>query len=260
MIDQFKNLKRYSFLLQELVKKGIKLKYRRSYLGILWSMLEPLLYMIVLTIVFGTLLGHDEKSYPVYILSGRLLYSFFNGATKSCLTSIRKNAGMIKKVYVPKYIYPMSCVLIDFAIFLLSLPVLFVVSLVLGVYPSVSTLFCIIPLLNLLMLTYGVGMILATVGVFFRDMEYIWSVATTLIMYLSAIFYKPKRIFKHGGMAVYMLKVNPLFDIIDNFRSGIFGESINWHYTLYSTVFAVVSLIIGLFVFKKRQDDFILHL
>ena len=110
------NLRQYQFLLSELVKKGIKLKYRRSYLGILWSMLEPLLSMVVLTIVFGTLYGNTDKTFPVYILSGRLLYSFYSSATKAALKSIRSNAAMIKKVYVPKYLYPLSTVIYNYII------------------------------------------------------------------------------------------------------------------------------------------------
>ncbi|MDE5965282.1 MAG: ABC transporter permease, partial [Lachnospiraceae bacterium] len=106
MIEQLKNFKRYSFLLQELVKKGIKLKYRRSYLGILWSLLEPLLTMTVLTLVFGKLLGRGNRDFPVYVLSGRLLYSFFSSSTSACVKSVRVNAAMIKKIYVPKYVYP----------------------------------------------------------------------------------------------------------------------------------------------------------
>ena len=104
-IDSFVN---YRFLLSELVKKGIKLKYRRSYLGIIWSLLEPLCTMIVLTVVFGTILGNRTKEFSVYILCGRLLFSFYSTATKAALTSIRKNASMIKKVYVPKYLYTLS--------------------------------------------------------------------------------------------------------------------------------------------------------
>ena len=93
------NFMQYRFLLSELVKKGIKLKYRRSYLGMIWSMLEPLLTMIVLTIVFGTLYGNTDRTFPVYILTGRLLYSFFSQSTKAALKSIRQNSAMIKKVY-----------------------------------------------------------------------------------------------------------------------------------------------------------------
>ena len=102
----------------ELVKKGIKLKYRRSYLGIIWSLLEPVMTTIVLTIVFGTLYGNKDHTFPLYILSGRLLYSYFAQGTKVSLKSIRQNSAMIKKVYVPKYLYPLSSVLYNFIIFL----------------------------------------------------------------------------------------------------------------------------------------------
>ena len=158
------------YLLAELVKKGIKLKYRRSYLGILWSLLEPILTTIVLTIVFGTLFDNSNKTFPVYILSGRLLYSFFSSGTKACAKSIRSNAGMIKKVYVPKYLYPMSSVLFNYIIFLISLIVMIPLMVFCHVKPTWSLLLVIFPLILLLMITFGVGMVLATVTVFFRDM------------------------------------------------------------------------------------------
>ena len=107
------NLIQYKFLLSELVKKGIKLKYRRSYLGIVWSLLEPLLTMLVLTVVFGTLYGNTDRTFPVYILTGRLLYGYYSTSTKSALKSIRANSAMIKKVYVPKYLYPLSTVIFN---------------------------------------------------------------------------------------------------------------------------------------------------
>ena len=131
---------RYRFLLGELVKKGIKLKYRRSYLGIIWSLLEPLLTMIVLTIVFGTLFGNKDRTFPVYILTGRLLYTFYSSATKAALKSVRANSAMIKKVYVPKYLYPLSSVLFNYVIFLISLIVLVPVGAVLGVEPTLYML------------------------------------------------------------------------------------------------------------------------
>ena len=105
---------RYRNLLFELVKKGIKLKYRRSYLGIIWSLLEPVMTTIVLTIVFGTLYGNKDHTFPLYILSGRLLYSYFAQGTKVSLKSIRQNSAMIKKVYVPKYLYPLSSVPVSY--------------------------------------------------------------------------------------------------------------------------------------------------
>ena len=252
------NFLQYRFLLSELVKKGIKLKYRRSYLGIVWSMLEPLLTMIVLTIVFGTLYGNTDRTFPVYILTGRLLYSFFSQATKAALKSIRQNSAMIKKVYVPKYLYPLSSVLINYVIFLISLIVLAIVSIVLGVKPTVYLIQAPIALILILIMSYGVGMILATIGVFFRDMEYLWSVALMLVMYTCAIFYYPTKLLKSGW--AWILKYNPLYCVIDIFRCSVFGEMMNIHYFEYALGFSIVMILIGLFCFKKKQDDFILYI
>ena len=249
------NFMQYQFLLSELVKKGIKLKYRRSYLGMIWSLLEPLLTMIVLTIVFGTLYGNTDKTFPVYILTGRLLYSFFSQATKAALKSIRQNSAMIKKVYVPKYLYPLSSVLFNYVIFLISLIVLAVVSVVLGVKPTTHLWQSLVALVLILFISYGCGMILATIGVFFRDMEYLWSVALMLVMYTCAIFYYPSKLLKSGW--AWILKYNPLYCVIDIFRSGVFGEPMNIDYLIYTVAFAVLSMLIG---FKKKQDDFILYI
>ena len=252
------NFMQYQFLLSELVKKGIKLKYRRSYLGMIWSLLEPLLTMIVLTIVFGTLYGNTDKTFPVYILTGRLLYSFFSQATKAALKSIRQNSAMIKKVYVPKYLYPLSSVLFNYVIFLISLIVLAVVSVVLGVKPTTHLWQSLVALVLILFISYGCGMILATIGVFFRDMEYLWSVALMLVMYTCAIFYYPSKLLKSGW--AWILKYNPLSCVIDIFRSGVFGEPMNIDYLIYTVAFAVLSMLIGLICFKKKQDDFILYI
>ena len=220
------NLRQYQFLLSELVKKGIKLKYRRSYLGILWSMLEPLLSMVVLTIVFGTLYGNTDKTFPVYILSGRLLYSFYSSATKAALKSIRSNAAMIKKVYVPKYLYPLSTVIYNYIIFLISLVVLAIVGVILGVKPTIYLLQA--------------------------------PVALMLIMYTCAIFYYPSKLLKSGW--AWILKFNPLYCTIQIFRSAIFGEPMYAPYVIYAAAFSVVITIIGLVCFKKKQDNFILYI
>ena len=236
------NFKKYRFLLWELVKKGVKLKYRRSYLGILWTLLEPLMTMIVLSVVFGTLFGNKDPHFPVYILCGRLMYSFFSSATNGAMKAIRTNSGMIKKVYVPKYIYPLSSVLFNYIIFAISLIVLVVVSIVLKVYPTV----------------YLLQAILSTMAVFFRDLEYLWSVGLMIIMYASAIFYKPDRLLKSGFG--WILKCNPLYLLIHNFRQAVFGMPMNMKFLAASVVFAIVSVIVGLVFFYKKQDEFILHI
>ncbi|MBE5954267.1 MAG: ABC transporter permease [Lachnospiraceae bacterium] len=253
-----KEVLQYKNLFFELVRKGIKLKYRRSYLGVIWSMIEPLLTMIVLTIVFGTLLGHHEKTFPVYILSGRLIYSLFSQSSTTALKSIRQNEGLIKKVYVPKMLYPMSAVVFNYILFVISLVVLATVSLVLGVYPTMRVLMVIVPLGVLFVMSLGVGLILSTLGTFFRDLEYLWNVALMLVMYASAIFYYPDTILNSN--VSWILRFNPLFCVISNFRSCIFGENIDVWMLSYAAVFAVVSVIVGYVIFDKNKNKFILHL
>ena len=165
---------------------------------------------------------------------------------------------MIKKVYVPKYIYPLSSVLFNYVIFLISLIVLAVVSVVLGVEPTIYLVQIPIALILLLLQAYGCGMILATIGVFFRDMEYLWSVALMIIMYTCAIFYYPSRLLKSGFS--WILKYNPLYCTISIFRSAIFGEMMNMHYFEYALGFGVAAIVVGLICFKKKQDEFILYI
>ena len=260
---------KYRYLLVELVKKGIKLKYRRSYLGLVWTLLEPLLTMIVLTFVFGRMLGRGGGSigpelYPVYVLCGRLLYSCFSSASKVGMRSIRSNQAMIKKVYVPKYLYPLSSVIYNYIIFLLSLIVLAVVGIVLGIPATWHIIEIIFPIIVLLVLCIAAALFLSTVCVFFRDVEYLWDVLLMLIMYCSAIFYFPDRL--GSEMVKKVIQLNPLYCIIENFRHVILvGESIfsspqEIFMLVYSGVFSLIALVIGIIVFKKNQDKFVLHL
>jgi ABC-2 type transport system permease protein len=251
------NFAKYRFLLGELVKKGITLKYRRSYLGILWTLVEPLLTMVVLTLVFGTLFGNKDRTFPVYILSGRLMYSFFSNSTKVAMKSIRTHSSMIKKVYVPKYMYPLASILSDYITFLISLIVLVLVGVVLKVQPTLHLLQAVVPLLILPLMCYGLGLILATLSVFFRDLEYIWSVALMLVMYTSAIFYEPERIIKAGYG--WLLEINPLYSVVINFRNAIFGQALDQRALLLSIAYSIGFMIIGMFMFYKKQDEFILH-
>ncbi len=271
---------RYRYLLKELVIKGIKLKYRRSYLGLIWTLLEPLLTSMVLAFVFGNMLqrGGDVKSdmpFTLYILAGRLIYSCFASCTKISMRSIRANQAMIKKVYVPKYLYPMSTVLYNYVLFLLSLIVLVIMMVFFTVtdktYTAVinlNSLQIFIPLLILFIGCVGAGLMLSTVCVFFRDLEYLWDVILMLIMYCSGVFYF---VTEKMGMAHSLIKFNPLYCVISNVRTIIAGKSIFTSFDLYAgyselkmMVYAlglsVISLVVGVFMFKKHQDNFILHI
>lgn len=253
------NFNKYRFLLIELIKKDIKLKYRRSYLGILWTLLEPIFTTIVLWFVFSKIFERGGENFPVYILTGRLLYTFFANSTKAAMKSIRSNSAMIKKVYVPKYIYPLSSIFSNFVTFLISMIVLALAMIVFKVNVTVYILQAIVPLFLALVLSTGVGMILATLAVFFRDLEYLWSVILMMVMYGSAIFYDvTDDKFVHVGR---VLKIgNPLFDVIVNFRDAVFGRPLSMDSLLIAAIYSFGALIVGILLFYRQQDKFILNI
>lgn len=257
MKNLFLTFKKYHFLLYQLVKKDIQLKYRNSYLGVLWTLLEPLLTMMVLVLVFSKLY-HNTKDFPVYILTGRLLYSFFSNTTRSALKSVRANSGMIKKVYVPKYMYPCASVLSGYIQFLISLVILAAVMVYCGITPTWHLLEAVFPLTIVFVMTMGAGLWLSTLAVFFRDLEYLWGVVLMLLMYACAIFYKVETVIGENNQ--WLFRLNPLYAVIENFRDSIYGNAMNLQVMLYSLIFSVGLFLSGIVVFYKNQDKFILHL
>jgi len=254
------NLKKYRYLLYELIKKDIKLKYRSSVLGILWTLLEPLLTMIVLTLVFSNMFGKGDDNFPVYILCGRLMYGYFSNGTKTALKSIRKHGTMIGKVYIPKYMYPLASIISSYVIFLISLLVLVGVAIVQKLHINLYILQAIIPLLIIAVMTMGVGLLLATLDVFFRDLEYLWTVALMLIMYTCAIFYKVENLKNQAN--AWIFKINPLYSVIVMFRDAVFGRSImaeDSYHLYFSLAFSLGIFLIGGIVFWWKQDEFILY-
>ncbi|EHJ02137.1 ABC-2 type transporter [Clostridium sp. DL-VIII] len=258
MITQVKTFYNYRALLWEFVKKDIKLKYRNSVLGIFWSMINPLLVMIVLTFIFSDLFKNKIPNFPVYILSGKLLYDFFSLSTNQCLTSITGKSSLIKKIYVPKYLYPLSRVISSFIMFIISFAPLITIMIIMNVPLNKITPLAIYPLISLFFTALGIGLFLATVNVFFRDMEHLYSVVLLMIMYMSAIFYSADIIPKNY---IVILRFNPIFPLISVFRDCIlYGKittSDNW---ILCAIYPVVAMIIGLIAFYKNQDKFIFHI
>ena len=254
----FANFLKYRFLLMELVKRDIKIKYRRSVLGIFWSFLNPLLFMIVLTLIFSVFFARDIPNFPVYLLIGRIVFDLYAQGSKAAMNSIKRNSAIIKKVYIPKYMYSLSSVLSNFVTFALSLIVLFMVMIATNAPFTIYILFAILPIVLLLMFTIGAGLILATVTVFFRDMEHLYGVFITLLMYGSAIFY-PIEIVPENYRIFFEL--NPVYAFISLFRdSFLYGRAFEPTTLLYAAVSAIVLLVVGIVVFYKYQDKFILYI
>lgn len=254
----FANFQKYQYLLNELVKKDIQVKYRNSTLGIVWSFLEPLLTMIIMTIIFQFIFQRSIPNFPVYYLIGRVAFELFSLGTVGAMKSIISNAGIIKSVYVPKYLYALSSILSGFVIFLMSLVILVAVMIATQVQFTIFMIFAVLPIIVLLIMTIGIGLILATITVFFRDIEHLYGVFIMLLMYASAIFY-PANIIPEKYQII--LAINPVYAVIDCLRTVLLnGMLYNPLTLLYATVWAIGSLIIGMAIFYKYQNRFLLYL
>ena len=254
MFDTFAEKK---FLLKELVKKELTSKYKDSVLGILWSFFNPLLIMLVFTAIFSMLFGRQIQNYPVYFLSGRLLYDFFNAGTKGAMRSIKRNGNLIKKIYVPKYMFSVSAVLYEFTNFLISFVILIGVMVVTGAtfYPTI--IYGILPVSLMLILIFGVGLILAVCNTYFTDVGHLYNVFTLLLMYSSALFY-PMEIVPSQIQRIFTL--NPVYLAISSFRQCIYGVVPTTSTLLYLAAFAFTTLGIGILLFKIYEKKLVLRI
>lgn len=257
MKQNIRNFIKYKDLLVELIIKDIKLKYKNSILGVLWSMLDPLLTMIVLTVVFGAIFTKDIPNFPVYVLIGRIVYSFFQQATNASMDAIIANKQLIKKIYVPKYFFPLAKVCSTFITFLISFIPLLGVMLVTGMKFYITNLLIIFPLIYLLGISLGIGLFLCTIRVFFGDIKHLYSVFLIMLMYMTPIFY-PVDIVKEEFLGIIIL--NPLWTLLNMFRDVLMYNTIpSMQSHLISISFMLVSLIGGFIAFYKGQDKFIFH-
>lgn len=252
------NFMKYKDLMLELVRKDIKLKYRNSFLGILWSVLNPLLFMLVLTIIFSELFSSSIEYFALYVLIGRLIYACFSETTNYAMQSIVSNASLIKKVYVPKYFFPLSRVSSSYINSLLAMISIVPVMFLSGIHFSWVNLSIIFPLLYLLLFSIGIGLILSTIYVFFRDLQHIYSLALVIVMYTSAIFY-PADIIPERFMP--LIQLNPIFTIIEMFRDALIYQTLpSVASNLFCLVYSLIFICFGLFLFYKKQDKFIFYL
>lgn len=249
---------RYRFLIKQLVSRDFKTKYKRSVLGMAWSFLNPLMTMCVQYIVFSTLFKSSTPNYPVYLLSGIVFFNFFNEAVNMGMTSIIGNASLIKKVYMPKYIYPVSRILSSLVNFGLALIPLLLVMILTGTPPRPALLLLLFDVLCLVGFVIGMGLILATCMTFFQDTQFLWGVVSMMWMYLTPIFYTESII---PAKFLTLFHMNPLYQYITFARiciiDGVSPEPMAY---LWCVLSSMVVLVLGIFVFKKNQDKFVLYL
>lgn len=252
------NMKKYRGLLKQLVSRDIKLKYRRSILGYLWSILNPLLTMLILTFVFSHFFKYSISNYPVYYLCGNVVFSYFSFATKQSCFAVLSNASLIKKVYLPKYIFVFSKITSGFVDYIFSLVALIIVMIATRSPFSFYNLLFVIPSIELYVFCLGLGLFLAQANVFFRDTQYLYGVFITALTYLTPLFY-PIDILP--DMVRYLVEhFNPLFVYVDMFRQCVYAnQMISINSIGIGAVWAFVAMLIGSLFFRAKQKDFILY-
>ena len=253
----FEGLKRRRFLFEELVKRDFKKKYKRTILGMGWSMLSPLLMLLVMKIVFEQFFGRTVNHYTTYLFCGLLVFNWFSESTGGGMRSLFGNSGIFTKVNVPKYLFLFSVNIRVLLNFFLTLLVFFAFCALDHVPFTWRFLFLLYPIATHLLFSVGIGMVLSALFVFFRDIDYLWSVALQLLMYGSAIFYLTDTF---PPKAKFMFALNPVYRHIAYFRQIVLSGSVpslEAHLTLLG--FAVAAFLAGAFMYKRYNTKFLYY-
>ena len=258
-IGKFRRFFAFDELLKQLIIRDVKLKYRRSYLGYLWSILNPLMLMMVLVVVFSNLFRFDIPNFPLYMISGQFLFNFMTEATNMSVGSITGNSALIKKTYVPKYIFTVSKVGSSLVNLFFSLGALLLVMIFTDAEFSWNLLFFPVIILEVFIFSLGLGLWLSAITVFFRDIQYLWGVFISMWMYLTPLFY-PVSIIPEEYQELYK-NANPMYGYIEQFRDIVLYAKFPQTESIligFSTAFII--LILGAWYFNKKQDEFILYI
>ncbi len=261
------NFKRYQFLMSQLITRDFKVKYKRSVLGVVWSLLYPVLMMTVMAMVFSQMFRFSVEgiNYLVYLMTGIVMFQYFSEATNNAMTSVVGNFGLINKVYIPKYIFPVAkCIFVGINFVLTLIPWLILIILTqfgLGTYPaSINWYYLLIPYIFLcfFLFTVGIGLLLSCISVFLRDMFYIYGIILTIWNYFTPVFYSIDIL---PASLQTLFKFNPLYQFITSVRSIVlYGARPSITTLVILGLIGVGTLLIGAFVFKKKQDKFIYYI
>lgn len=249
--------KKYNFLLGQLVSRDFKTRYKRSVLGVLWSMLNPLLTMAVQYLVFANLFRWDIDNYAVYLLSGTVIFNFFSEATQQSLGAITGSASLITKVYMPTYVFPVSKVLSAYINLGFSTLALYCIIFLQGMPLNIYHLLIPLNYLTLGMFSCGLGMILAAMMVYFRDTQFIYNVLIVLWTYMTPLFY-PVTIIPNSLMRFY--RFNPMYQYVSFFRTIILDAKLpSLEQFVFCGGYGIGMLLLGIWIFRKMKRNFVLY-
>ncbi len=241
-----------------LVWQQLILRYRRTLLGYLWSLINPLLMMSIMAVVFSTLFKADLKTFTVFLFAGMIPWNFFSSVVIQSSSAFINNEGLIKKIYLPKIIFPLSICLSLLVDSVLSFFTLFIIILAIGGTLSWAVFFLPIAYLLLLLFSFGIGLIMSVATVFFRDLQHIIVIAMQGLFFLTPIFYKRDAI---TGKVQWLVNINPITTFIDLFRSPLYHATLPTLTVIIKAVaFAVLAMTIGLFFFLKQEKKVVFRL
>lgn len=252
------------FILQQLVNKDFKLRYRRSVLGVVWSVLNPLLMMIVMSFVFSYFLrGSNVENYPLYLIVGNVTFGLMNEATSTGLRSIIDAAPLLKKVKVDRWVFPVQKVLSAVVNFALSLIAVVIVMLFFRIAPTWHLIWMVPALLLLMVFCIGLSLLIGSLAVFFRDMIHLWSVLLTAWTYLTPIFWDLSLLTNSSApwFVIAVVKINPMYNFIDMMRCAIvYQTNPGLSVVLLAVFWATLALVLGVLVFRRTEHKFILYI
>jgi len=245
-------------VLWQLTRQQIILRYRRTFLGYFWTLLNPILMMSVMAVVFATLFKQDLKTFTVFLFSGMIAWNCFNAIVVQSGKSFIANEGLIKKIYLPKLVFPLSVTLALVIDSLLSFIALFAIMLVLGGELSLALFFIPLAYILLVVFSFGIVLVMSVATVFFRDLQYVIGVIMQAWFFLTPLFYKPDALM---GKVAWLIKLNPLTSFVELFRAPLYlGVLPSIDVVLHTFLLAVFSLVIGLIFFSRYEKKIIFRL
>jgi len=258
-LEELRDLARHGHLLASLVRRDLTVRYKRSMIGFFWTMLNPLLLMIILTIVFSTIFKFEGiEPYAVYFLSEYLVFGFFTQTTVTSMTSLAWNGGLMRKVRVPKSIFALSTTISGLINLCLAYIPLFVIMLVLHAPIRPAVLFLPVAFVIIGIFTLGVSYFLSALAVYFEDVSHMYQVATIGLMYMTPIIY-PISIIPYKWL--WLVRANPLTHLFKLARDPVYlGQLPALHVIQASVISAVVALVVGWLVFHRLSRNFYHHL
>ena len=251
-------IKKYQFLFEELVSRDFKKKYKRTILGMGWSILSPLLQLLVMSLVFTQFFGRDQPHYTIYLFCGNLVFGYYKDSTATGMRSLMENRSIISKINIPKYMFLLSKNVSSLINFGLTLCVFFLFVAADGIAFAPRFILLLFPIACLIVFNIGVGLVLSALFVFFRDINYIYDVFTLLLNYLSAIFYTVDRF---PTWAQSLLLCNPVYCYIKYFRCIVIDGVIpSPQYHLLCLLYAVIMVVFGGLIYKKYNHKFLYYM